>query len=197
MKPTKLIQVLRRQKHLLRVALTQVKVDHLNKKVRLPLPTHALMENTLADTALEGHESKVVTRPIRPRKNGVPIFKFRKYRSPRALLRAFTKESGWKLEDITFGDMTGQHDDSADAMVETIREQGLWGYTETHAKPPIIHFWHDGKQTEEFMTQFFGHEMGHNLGEPLEDEEEEYRADDYGHVAVLAAKAARKACRDS
>jgi hypothetical protein len=34
----------------LREALTQVKVDHLNKKVSLPLQTHALMENALHDT---------------------------------------------------------------------------------------------------------------------------------------------------
>lgn len=191
----KLVEILRKQKHLLRVALTQVKVDHLNKKVKLPLATHGLVENTLTDTAHEDHEKKVVTRPLRPRKNGVPVFKFKRHRSPRAVLRQYTKESGWKLEDIRFGDITGQHEDSADTMIEMIREQGLWGFTETHAKPPIIHFWHDGKQTEEHLTKFFGHEMGHNLGEPLEDEEEEYRADDYGHVAVLAAKAARKACR--
>ena len=192
-----LVGILRKQKKLLRIALTAVKVDHLNKKVRLPLATHALMENTLADTAHEDYEKKVVTRPLHPRKDGVPVFRFKQHRSPRAILRQYTKESGWKLEDITFGDLTGQRDDSADVMIAAIRDQGLWGFTETHAKPPVIHFWHDGKQTVEFMTRFFGHEMGHNLGTPLEHEEEEYRADDYGYVAVLATKAARKACRDS
>jgi hypothetical protein len=37
----------------LRVALTQVKVDHLNKKVSLPLQTHALVENALNVTKPE------------------------------------------------------------------------------------------------------------------------------------------------
>lgn len=190
---TKLVEILRKQKHLLRVALTQVKVDHLNKKVRLPLATHGLVENTLADTA----EEQVTKRALRPRKHGTPTFRFRKHRTPRSILRAFTKESGWKLEDISFEDVTGQHADSADSMVDLIEQQGLWGYCESLARPPLIHFWTDGRRSEEELTRFFGHEMGHTLGEKLEDEEEEYRADDYGHVAVLAAKAARRARRDS
>lgn len=37
-------------RRMLREALTAVKVDHLNKKISLPLATHALMENTLLDT---------------------------------------------------------------------------------------------------------------------------------------------------
>jgi hypothetical protein len=197
MKPNKLIEVLRRQKHALRVALTAVKVDHINKKVSLPLKTHGLVENTLADTLEELHEKKVTTRQIRARKTGIPKFKIRKHRTPRSLLQQFTKESGWAIEDIQFGDLTGKHEIGGPDMVEMIAEQGFWGFTETHAVPPVIHFWSDGKQTEEVLTRFFGHEMGHNLGEPLEDEEEEYRADDYGHVAVLAGIAARKACRGS
>lgn len=197
MKPAKLIEVLRRQKHALRVALTAVKVDHLNKKVKLPLKTHGLVENTLADTLEELHERKVTTRRVRGRKTGVPVFKIQKHRTPRSILRQYTKESGWKLEDIQFGDLSGQHEITASGMDEMIVDQGFWGFTETHASPPIIHFWSDGKQSEEMLTRFFGHEMGHNLGEPLEDEEEEYRADDYGYVAVLASKAARKACRGS
>ena len=38
---------------MLREALTQVKVDHLNKKVVLPLPTHAKVENALSVTKPE------------------------------------------------------------------------------------------------------------------------------------------------
>lgn len=34
----------------LRAALTQVKVDHLNKRIKLPVKTHALIENTLNET---------------------------------------------------------------------------------------------------------------------------------------------------
>jgi hypothetical protein len=182
------VEVLRKQKHLLRVALTQVKVDHLNKKVRLPLETHALVENTLYDTAKEGRK----TRQLRARKHTVPKFKIRHHRTPRSVLRAFTKGSGWKLEDITFEDMTGTRKDSAESMMDLVEQQGLWGFTETRAKPPVIHIWHDGRRSEEELTMFFGHEMGHNTGERLADEEEEYRADDYGHVAVQASKAARR-----
>jgi hypothetical protein len=188
----KQVELLRKQKRLLRVALTQVKVDHLNKKVKLSVATHALIENTLADTA-SGAEPR--RRPIR---KGLPVFEFKRHRSPKAILREFTKDSGWKLEDISVGTTVDGYDLSADEMAGLIERQGLWGFAETHAKPPVIHFWHDGKRSEASLMQFFGHEMGHTLGEALEDDEaEEFRADDYGHVAVLAAKAARKACRDS
>jgi hypothetical protein len=49
----KQVEILRKQKRQLRIALLQVKVDHLNRKVSLPLATHGLMENALADTAEE------------------------------------------------------------------------------------------------------------------------------------------------
>lgn len=38
------------QRRKLREALTQVKVDHLNKKTKLPMKTHALVENALHET---------------------------------------------------------------------------------------------------------------------------------------------------
>lgn len=46
----KRIRLLRSQKKLLRETLTQVKVDHLNKKTKLPLETHAMLENALRVT---------------------------------------------------------------------------------------------------------------------------------------------------
>lgn len=44
------LAVLRNEKKELREALTQVKVDHLNKKIRLPLETFGTVENTLFAT---------------------------------------------------------------------------------------------------------------------------------------------------
>jgi hypothetical protein len=44
------LAVLRNEKKELREALTQVKVDHINKKIRLPLETHGVVENTLYAT---------------------------------------------------------------------------------------------------------------------------------------------------
>lgn len=46
-------QHLSTQREVLREALTELKVAHLNKKVKLPIPLHAMIESTLRDTADE------------------------------------------------------------------------------------------------------------------------------------------------
>lgn len=127
----------------------------------------------------------------------VPKFRFKRHRSPESVLQAYvsppTMKMKVKLSDVEFCDERGKPQDSASSMAAMVRSQGLWGFVETRAKPPIVHFWHDGKRSERELIHFFGHEMGHCMGKPLKDGwPEENRADDYGFVASMAVKAARK-----
>lgn len=169
----------------LREALAQVKVDHLNKKIRLPLKTHAMVENALG---------RVLRKPK-------PLqVKFKRHRTPESVVRAFVLPAlgkNGKLSDIEFGGGY-LHDgseapnwDSAD-MVQAIREMGLWGFAATKSKPPVIHYWTDGKRPLGEVVAFLGHELGHCTGASLDDVEEEWRADTYAEVAVLVLRELRK-----
>lgn len=139
-------------------------------------------------------KKKTKKRAQRPtgRVYAVPKFKFKLHPSAESVLRAYVGEKD--LGAIIMMDEKGKDRETAHELVEVIREQGLWGFVETRAKPPLIHYWHDGKQSESDLIHFFGHEMGHCVGKKLKDGwPEENRADDYGFVAGLAVEAARKA----
>ncbi len=125
----------------------------------------------------------------------LPKFRFRRHRTAASVFRMYCRnpekpKEKVRLADIDFGDgISGVH------AARSIRACGFWGFTETLAKPPIIHYWHDGKQTHEQMLIFFAHEMGHCMGKPIKGKQfwpEEERADEYAAVAVLAMKAATR-----
>lgn len=48
---------------LVREALVQVKVDHINKSIQLPISTHAMVENALAGWTCPGHSSRLAPCP--------------------------------------------------------------------------------------------------------------------------------------
>lgn len=181
----------------LREALTQVKVDYLNKKATLPMTTHAALENALAKTS-----SVQLSDGSRTRVYAQPRFKIKQHRSPESLVLAFitgpkTKKK-LRIEDVVIGVSGGKGDEefTGQDYAFAVRDMGLWGFTETKKSPPVIHYWHDGKCSLKALTHFFGHEMGHNAGIAEPDGwPEENRADDYGHIAVLAHAAALKAAR--
>lgn len=171
----------------LRVALLDIKVAHINRQVSLPPALHAKVENVLADTEPRQAPSA--------RKYVMPKFQFREHKTPEAAALAFFTVPGEprpKLKDIELGVsdgmvQTGEH------FVAQIRSEGLWGFVETGRSPPRVNFWNKGEATEEELTHFFAHEMGHCVGMPEQDGwPEENRAEDYGFVAVLANKAARR-----
>lgn len=68
-------------------------------------------------------------------------------------------------------------------IVDVIRETGIWGYTDDTG---CIHYWLE-KATFPSVLEFFAHEIAHNTGTPRDDRtEEEFRADEYAKVAVMA-----------
>lgn len=159
----------------MRAALTQVKVDHLNKKIHLPIKTHALVENAL---------SRVLIRP-KPLK-----VRFKRHPTPESVLRAFVRPMKGRLADLVFSggymrDGSEAPEVSAEEMLGAIREQGLWGFAATKSKPPVIHYWREDDTSPELLAVFLGHELGHCAGFALDDVEEEWRADTYGEVAKL------------
>lgn len=117
-------------------------------------------------------------------------FKFKRHRTPRAALRAFVAGSGSKLEDLQL--VHGKELLDIDVVEESIQGQGMWGFAETFAKPPVIHYWHDGKRSEAELARFFGHEMGHCAGKPLKGVAEEHRADQYGEIAAMVLREVRR-----
>lgn len=125
-----------------------------------------------------------------------PRFRWKKHKTPEALLRAYSGGMGVKLKDISFV-MSDDTEVSVDALVANITRMGMWAFTETRAKPPAIHFWHDGKRRREDLALLFGHEIGHNCGKKLKSGwPEERRADEYGEAVVHALRRLdREKCR--
>lgn len=134
---------------------------------------------------------------IELRRYNQPVFRFKRYRTARAIVQAFMRgprSKSWKLEEVVFENSDGSETTGPDVVAQ-YEEMGVWGFADTRARPPVIHYWHDGKRSESELIQFFGHEMGHLVGKPLKSGwPEENRADDYGYVAQQATAQARKLC---
>lgn len=131
------------------------------------------------------------------RRYAQPVFKFKRHRTPESVfLASFGPPSlKLKLEELTIQDNFGK-ETGPEGWIKSIVDMGVWGFVETRAKPPLVHFWTDGKRSKAELTHFFGHEMGHCVGVKAKHGwPEENRADDYGYVATLAGEAAQKVCR--
>lgn len=136
---------------------------------------------------------------IELRRYNQPVFRFKRYKTVRAVHKAFLGPDGkdWDPKDFVVENSDGTQTSGLD-FEKQLASMGMWGFAETRARPPVIHYWHDGKRSESELTHFFGHEMGHLIGKPVKDGwPEENRADDYGYVAQQAAAQARKLCRES
>lgn len=131
-----------------------------------------------------------------------PEFVWKKYRTARALFGAYVgsmdrearraNRKGFSVEDSVFV-MSNGEEWGPEQFLHHIAKPGMWAFTSTTAKPPVIHYWHDGKRTETELAMMFGHELGHNLGTAAKNDwKEECRADDYGIAAVHALRRVRR-----
>lgn len=117
----------------------------------------------------------------------------KRHRTVTSILKAFLRDPS----EIggTWTDSNGlDHEDRE--VAGYIKENGFWGFTETFAKPPVIHYWTDKKRDEGTLLRFFAHELGHITGKPARGVvAEENRADEYMLVAEEALALARKVRR--
>lgn len=93
-----------------------------------------------------------------------PKFRFKKHRTARALVLSFLNmDPEVKVTDpadmLQIDPVTGEPGESCQAMVETFKKEGFWGYS--NAKTETIHYWTDGRRSFRTLLAFFGHEMGH------------------------------------
>lgn len=107
---------------------------------------------------------------------------WKRHRTIMSILRAFF---GGDPREFVAQDGAGQDLDIA----STIRNEGMWAFVETKRKPPLVHWWHDGKRSTKELAHLLGHEVGHITGKPLKSGmSEELRADEYGRVAALVVQ---------
>jgi len=92
------------------------------------------------------------------------------------------------IDGLVGFDLEGnEHEFSFEEYKNYLIQQGYWGWVDNNN---VIHYWVGNPDVSiEELLFFFGHEIGHRIGEPLENEvEEEKRANEYGLVAELAYK---------
>ena len=90
------------------------------------------------------------------------------------------------IQEICGLDMDGNYlKISVNEFLARVQKYGVWGFA--HKETMTIHAWKKGDAEMENVLKVLGHEIGHLMGEQLEDEEaEENRADGYGTAASLA-----------
>lgn len=115
------------------------------------------------------------------------------HQSAKELLLAFWSSTDVDLGDIEKSTMGGFTPDGKQVSmtfqqnVEAIERMGYWGFADCPKHK--VHIWVGEKVSPAETIFLLGHELGHLLGKPHDDElMEEERADEYGVAAQVAWK---------